>query len=123
MDLNRKTQRELNRLSKDAHRLWDEQREVFGHARDVAKEASRQAGDIARHEVLPRAHSTYRETLEPVLAKLPRAKAATAPQKSSNPVVFILMAIGALALAAISYAAWQTLRADDDLWVEEDAEA
>jgi hypothetical protein len=25
-------------------------------------------------------------------------------------------------LATVSYAAWQTLRADDDLWVEEDSE-
>jgi hypothetical protein len=32
------------------------------------------------------------------------------------------MAIGTIALAIVSYAAWQTLRADDDLWVEEDAD-
>jgi hypothetical protein len=30
------------------------------------------------------------------------------------------MAIGALALGLIGYAAWQTLRADDDLWVEDE---
>jgi hypothetical protein len=29
------------------------------------------------------------------------------------------MAVGAIAVAVIGYAAWQTLRADDDLWVEE----
>jgi hypothetical protein len=32
------------------------------------------------------------------------------------------MAIGAIAVAVVSYAAWQTLRADEDLWVEEDAD-
>jgi hypothetical protein len=32
------------------------------------------------------------------------------------------MAVGAIAVAALSYAAWQTLRADEDLWVEEEAE-
>jgi hypothetical protein len=30
------------------------------------------------------------------------------------------MAIGTIAVAVIGYAAWQTLRADDDLWVEEE---
>jgi hypothetical protein len=120
MELDRKTQRELNRLSKEAHRLWDEQREVLDHARDVAREASRQAGDIAKREVLPRAQQTYRGTVEPVLARIPWKKVA--PQKSTNPLVYVLMAFGAIALAAMSYAAWQTLRADDDLWVEEDPE-
>jgi hypothetical protein len=42
-------------------------------------------------------------------------------KKSSNPFVFVLMAIGTIAVAVIGYAAWQTLRADDDLWVEEEA--
>jgi hypothetical protein len=44
------------------------------------------------------------------------------PKKSSNPLVYVLMAIGAIAVAVVSYAAWQTLRADEDLWVEEDAD-
>ncbi len=38
----------------------------------------------------------------------------------ANPFVYVLMAVGALAVAAVGYAAWQTLRADDDLWVEEE---
>jgi hypothetical protein len=120
MDLDRKTQRELNRLSSEAHRLWEEQREVLSHAKEVAREASRQAGDITKREVLPRAHSKYRETVEPLMARVPWKKAPAVPEKNSNPLVYVLMAIGAIAVAAISYAAWQTLRADDDLWVEED---
>lgn len=120
MDLDRKTQRELNRLSNEAQRLWEEQREVLSHAKDVAREASRQAGDITKREVLPRAQSKYRETVEPLMARVPWKKAPAVPEKNSNPLIYVLMAIGAIAVAAISYAAWQTLRADDDLWVEED---
>ena len=30
------------------------------------------------------------------------------------------MAIGAITMALVGYAAWQTLRADDDLWVEDE---
>jgi len=32
---------------------------------------------------------------------------------------YILIGLGVVAAAAIAYAAWQTLRADDDLWVDE----
>ncbi|UTT63506.1 hypothetical protein [Microcella humidisoli] len=45
---------------------------------------------------------------------------------SPGPGRYILIGLGVVATAAIAYAAWQTLRADDDLWVEEvdpDAEA
>jgi ABC-type transporter Mla subunit MlaD len=120
MELDRKTQRELNRLTHEAQRLWEEQRDVLSHAKDVAREASRQATDITKREVLPRAQSKYRETVEPLVARVPWKKAPAVPEKNSHPLVYVLMAIGAIAVAAISYAAWQTLRADDDLWVEED---
>jgi hypothetical protein len=122
MDFDRKTMRDINRLTHEAQRLWEEQREVLSHAKDVALDASRQAGDVARKELLPRARSTYKTAIEPNLSRIPWKKVAPMPKKSSNPLVYVLMAIGAIAVAAISYAAWQTLRADDDLWVEEDAD-
>lgn len=37
-----------------------------------------------------------------------------------GPGRYILIGLGVVATAAIAYAAWQTLRADDDLWVEEE---
>ena len=40
--------------------------------------------------------------------------------KSSGPGRYILIGVGVVAGLAVAYAAWQTLRADDDLWVEED---
>jgi hypothetical protein len=120
MDVDRKTQRELNRLNKEAHRLWGEQREVLSHARDVALDATRAAGSYTKREVLPKAHDAYHTAISPLIERV-SARVAK-PKKSANPLTYLLMAIGAIALAAISYAAWQTLRADDDLWVEEDSQ-
>lgn len=120
MTLDRTTRRELRKLSGDAQRLWEEQRDVLGHARDVVREASKSAGSFAKREVLPRAQSTYRDTVIPLLARV-SAKAAPA-KKSRGALGYVLMAIGALAIAAISYATWQTLREDEDLWVSDETE-
>jgi hypothetical protein len=41
-------------------------------------------------------------------------------KKKSAPVGrYIAIGIGAIAVAGVLYAAWQTLRADDDLWIED----
>jgi hypothetical protein len=122
MDLDRTTQRELNRLGAEAQRLWEEQRDVLSHAKDVVRSASRQASGLAQREILPRAAHVYRDTVIPLLSTMHRTKVAPVQKKSSNPLVYVLMAIGAIALAAISYQAYQTLRADDDLWIEDDGE-
>lgn len=118
--MDRKTQRELARLSHEARRLWEEQRDVLSHAKNVARHASQSASDIAKRDLIPRAHDTYRETIEPTLARLPWRQPVAPARTSSNPITYVLMAIGALALALVGYAAWQTLRADDDLWVEDE---
>lgn len=39
------------------------------------------------------------------------------PVKKSGPGRYILMALGVAAVAGVAYAAWQTLRADDELWI------
>jgi len=39
---------------------------------------------------------------------------------SAGPGRYILIAVGVVALAGIAYAAWQTLRADDDLWIDDE---
>lgn len=39
---------------------------------------------------------------------------------SAGPGTFILIGLGVVAAAALAYAAWQTFRPDDDLWVEDD---
>ncbi len=44
-----------------------------------------------------------------------------APRRSSGgPGKYILIGLGVVAVAGIAYAAWQTLRADDELWVSDD---
>ncbi len=40
--------------------------------------------------------------------------------KKASPLPWILVGVGVVAAAAVGYAVWQTLRADDDLWVEDD---
>ncbi|MGV8970058.1 MAG: hypothetical protein ACOH1J_06375 [Microbacteriaceae bacterium] len=45
-----------------------------------------------------------------------------AAPKSSGPGKYILIGIGVVAAAGIAYAAWQTLRADDDLWIDDEPE-
>jgi len=43
--------------------------------------------------------------------------------KSSGPGKYILIGIGVVAFAGIAYAAWQTLRADDDLWIDDESDS
>lgn len=45
------------------------------------------------------------------------------PPKKSGIGKYILLGFGVVAGAAVLYAAWQTLRADDDLWIEDLGEA
>ncbi len=42
--------------------------------------------------------------------------------KPAGPGRYILIGLGVVAAVAVAYAAWQTLRADDDLWVEDEPE-
>ncbi|MHB1173196.1 MAG: hypothetical protein ACYCZY_12040 [Lacisediminihabitans sp.] len=44
------------------------------------------------------------------------------PSKPAGPGRYILIGVGLVAAAGIVYAAWQTLRADDDLWVSDDTD-
>ena len=42
------------------------------------------------------------------------------PEPKAGPGKYILIGVGVVAFAVVAYAAWQTLRADDELWVEEE---
>jgi hypothetical protein len=48
-----------------------------------------------------------------------RAGVVTMPTRSAGPGRYILIGLGVVAVAGVAYAAWQTLRADDDLWIED----
>jgi len=53
------------------------------------------------------------------------AKWVKPPKRSTmpGPGTFILIGLGVVAAAGVAYAAWQTFRADDDLWIEDLGEA
>lgn len=44
------------------------------------------------------------------------------PKSTPGPGRYIVMGVGVVALAGIGYAVWQTLRADDDLWISDEPE-
>ena len=46
----------------------------------------------------------------------------TSQAGTNGPGKYILLGLGLVAVAGVAYAAWQTLRADDDLWIDDDVE-
>lgn len=44
-------------------------------------------------------------------------------KKSAGPAKYVFIGFGLIAAVGVGYAAWQTLRADDELWVTDDADA
>lgn len=121
MDLSRRSERELARLGEEAQSLWHRQRDVLGRAGDLLREAGRQAGDIGREDLYPRARASVESHMPPAVRKW--GKAPAKPESNLGFGSMVLMAIGAAAVAVISYAVWSTLRADDDLWVDADDDA
>jgi hypothetical protein len=106
--------------------------------------SARTAADTTRdklaHEVLPSVASAVASALAVIeVAKDARVKEALRevrkasdklgnkvqiiPQKSSaGPGRFILLGLGLVAFAGVAYAAWQTFRDDEDLWVSDETE-
>ena len=50
-------------------------------------------------------------------------KAGVVEPPRSSPAKYIVLGVVALAVAGVAYAAWQTLRADDSLWIEDEPES
>lgn len=94
---------------------------------EVAKDARvkqaireiRRASDSTSHLL----DTTSRKTKK--AAKKYSTKLAALPprKKSHGPGGYIALAVGVVALAGLGYAVWQTLRADDDLWITDDADS
>lgn len=111
-------------------RVRESVREGVGAARGVAATARERFTD----DVLPAISGTIGSALAVLeAAKDPRVRdvvrrvsgagqkvgVVTPPKKSSGPGRYILLGLGIVAVAGVAYAAWQTLRADDDLWIED----
>jgi len=54
------------------------------------------------------------------LAKIAAKHAPVAKKTGPGAGTIVLIVVGVLTLAGVAYAAWQTFRADDDLWVADD---
>lgn len=102
-------------------------------------DAGRHFADVARdkvsRDVLPAVSSALGTALAALeVARSPQVRkalgriaqsstTAVAPVKSSSGIGrYILAGIGVVAAAGVAYAAWQTLRADDELWVSDNAD-
>jgi len=108
-------------------------REGVGAARHAVGSAASTARERFTDDVLPAISGTIGSALAVLeAAKNPRVRevvrkvtaagtkaGVVAPKKSSGPGRYILMGLGIVAVAGVAYAAWQTLRADDDLWIED----
>lgn len=172
MALSRKQKKELKKFKKHAFDVWEEQREVFGHAGKVLGDVRDRGVKAANKEVVPRVKSAVDNNVRPAVsnglaagsqfatkaqdrlkhdvypsvqsylnglditndpkvkkavknAKKQGAKVAKkyAPaKKKCGPGVggVLLIGVGVIALGALVFAAVQTLRADDELWVADD---
>lgn len=132
---------QASRVVRDATRHLSEvgREEVAPRVVAAGKSAAGAAGGKLKHDVLPAVSSALGSAIAVLeVAKNPQirealgkagkagsalgAKTGLAPARSSGPGKYILIGVGVVALAGIAYAAWQTLRADDELWVSDELE-
>ncbi|MBO9578700.1 MAG: hypothetical protein J7480_08050, partial [Microbacteriaceae bacterium] len=104
----------------------------------AAASTTADAARTAYDRVAPAAASTLAtvaamgdQGVRAVLARLAKARASAAPaavvvaaptRKGIGVGGWIGIAVSAVAIGAVAYAVWQTLRADDDLWIEDEAD-
>lgn len=89
-------------------------REVLDQVQKTTKRVSKNA-EHAYAEASKQASKAYKKVGK-------RAGFAAPAKKSMGPGGYILIALGVIAVASVAYAAWQTLRADDELWVLDEAD-
>ncbi|HWH26488.1 MAG TPA: DNA helicase [Pseudolysinimonas sp.] len=121
--------------------LKDARRQAGNYAREEVGPRVRSAASGARdrfaHDVVPTVTGAVGSALAVLeAAKDPRVREVvrrvskagqrhglvTPPKKSAGPGRYILAGLGLVAVLGVAYAAWQTLRADDDLWIEDPVE-
>jgi len=79
--------------------------------------------EVARDKHLREAIKAASRTSHEVATKAGQRFGLIEAKPKHGPATFILIGLGVVAVAGIAYAAWQTLRPDDDLWVEDEIEA
>jgi hypothetical protein len=119
MELSRRSEREIHKLQHGWQGLWQKQRDLLDDMGQLIKESGHQAAEVTREDVYPRAKERVSHAVRPVIDRVPGLRKKPEPEPRGVGA-YLLMVVGAVALAGVAYAVWQTLRADDDLWVEED---
>ena len=89
-------------------------RDVVEQVQKTTKRVSKNA-ERAYAEASKQASKAYKKVGK-------RVSFVTPPKKSMGPGGYILIALGIIAVAGVAYAAWQTLRADDELWVLDESD-
>jgi hypothetical protein len=96
---------------------------IKGGVLPVVSGAVDRAADVGKkfgRELDKEAWNTRAELLA---KKLGIEVAKPAAKRGAGPGRYILIGVGVIAVAGLAYAVWQTLRADDDLWIEDEPEA
>lgn len=90
-------------------------------------DAARLASRYSRDEISPRARSEYAEHLAPLLAtglaagrRYLRSVPVPVARKKSGLGSFIAAGFAVALVAGVAYVAWQTLRTDDDAWIDDE---
>lgn len=76
--------------------------------------------EVARDKHLREAIRNASKASADIASKAGQRLGIVEVKRSPGPGQFVLIGLGVVAVAAIAYAAWQVLRPDDDLWVEDD---
>ncbi|MCW4385816.1 hypothetical protein OH146_08520 [Salinibacterium sp. SYSU T00001] len=88
--------------------------------RDAMK-AVQKAGEKKEH-VLDVSSKKAKKKAKKLRKELGKKVSFVPPKSTPGPGRYIVMGVAAVAVAGIGYAIWQTLRADDDLWISDEPE-
>jgi hypothetical protein len=84
------------------------------------------AVDVSRdphvRDALKRVRSASREVSTRARRFAGKVELTPPPKNTPGAGFYLLIGVGVVAAAAIGYAVWQTLRADDDLWIDDEPE-
>ena len=104
MALTRKQKRKINRLRRDADRLWGEQQAVLEHAREIAGRAGDSARDYAEAELLPPLRKAYERNVVPAFeggVESGRRALVSAEKSLSKNVIPAIVAAGGTVAGAV----------------------
>lgn len=91
---------------------------------NVSEVASKNAHNVSKTaKAVSKTASKKAEALAKSANKLGVKAHLVQPPKSAGPGKYILIGVAVVAIAGVAYAAWQTLRADDDLWIDDESDS